>query len=103
MRRQNELDLVLFTGGAQQVQRGQVIVHVAVGRVDHRGAAVEDVVAAEQQSVFEQHQADMVGRVAGRVQHQQGVRDAFLAELQALAVGQGAVRHELAVGACGRR
>ena len=54
-------------GGGERVQRIQVGRHVAVGRIDHRGAAVEDVVAREQQAVFQQHQAQVVGGVAGRV------------------------------------
>ena len=47
--------------------------HVAIGRVDDGGAAVEDVVAAEQQAVFLQHQAHVVGRMAWGVDDLQGV------------------------------
>ena len=43
--RGNEFNAVLLAGLGQQVQRVQVVVHVAVWRVDHGGAAVEDVVA----------------------------------------------------------
>ena len=73
VRRQDEVHLVLGAGQAQAVERIQVGAHVAVRRVDHGGAAVEDVVAAEQQTVFEQQQAQVVGRVAGRVDHLQGM------------------------------
>ena len=61
--------------GVEPVQRIQVVGHVAVGRVDHRGAAVQDVVAAEEQAIFPQQQAYMVGRVAGCVDDLQGVGD----------------------------
>ncbi len=65
--REDELHIVLFAGRQQCVQRLQVVTHMAVRRVDHRGAAVQDVVAREQQPVFHQQQADMVGGMAGGV------------------------------------
>ena len=61
--------------GIEPVERVEVVGHVAVGRVDHGGAAVEDVVPAEQQAVFAQDQAQMVGCVAGGVHHLQGMGD----------------------------
>jgi len=73
VRWQDEAHLVLRTGSSQPVQRVEVGAHVAVRRIDHGGAAVEDVVAAEQQPVFEQQQAQVIGRVAGRVEHHQGM------------------------------
>ncbi len=65
---------MLRAGGAQQVQGFQVQRHVAVGRVNHGRAAAQNVVAAEQQLVFQQHQAQVVGSVARCVQHLQRVR-----------------------------
>ncbi len=72
---QDELHVVLGAQGVEPVERVQVVGHVAVGRVDHGGAAVEDVVAAEQQAVFAQEQAQVVGGVAGGVHHLQGMGD----------------------------
>ncbi|MNL66897.1 hypothetical protein D3C87_1914300 [compost metagenome] len=75
MRGQDELHAVFGAHRMKPVQRIQVVGHVAVRRVDHRGAAVQDVIAAEQQIVFFQHQAQVVGRMAGRVDHLQGMGD----------------------------
>ncbi|MDT4873592.1 hypothetical protein FQZ97_1088460 [compost metagenome] len=52
VRGQDEVDTVRLAQPVQLVQRFEVGAHVAVGRVDHGGAAVEDVVAREQQAVF---------------------------------------------------
>ena len=60
------------------------MVHVAVRRIDHRGAAVQDVIAAEQQAVFHQHQAQVIGGMAGRVDDFQRV----LAQRQLLSMAQ---------------
>ena len=73
VRGQDEFNRVCFTGKAELVKRVEVVVHVPVRRVNHGGAAVQDVVATEQQAVFQQHQAQVVGRVTWRVQHSQGV------------------------------
>ena len=81
---------------AQQVQRVQVVVHIAIGRIDHGGAAIEDVVAAKEQAVFFEHEADMIGRMAGRVQGAQGVLVFALSQHQALAVGQCPIGREFA-------
>ena len=67
VRGQDEIDVVFGAGGGQVVERLQVVVHVAIGRVHDGGAAVQDVVAAEQQAVLHQHQAQVVGGVAGGV------------------------------------
>ena len=91
---QDEFDVQLLAGLCQQVERVQVVCHVAIGRVDDGGAAVQDMVAREQQAVFDQHQAQVVGRMAGCVQHLQGV----LGQLELLAMGQGPVRGELTAG-----
>jgi len=66
---------VLGADRIQPVQRIQVVGHVAVRRVDHRGAAVQDVVTTEQQRVFHQQQAQVVGRMAWGVDHLQGMGD----------------------------
>ena len=68
-RRQDEFDAVFLACGAQNVQRIEVGRHVAVGWIDHRGAAVQDRVTAKQQAVFEQNKAQAGGSVARRVQH----------------------------------
>ena len=71
--RQDEFHAVLHASGMQQVQRIEVMRHIAVGRIDDGGAAVEDMVARKQHAVLRHQQTHMVGRVAGRVQRQQGV------------------------------
>ena len=73
VRRQDEADAVLVAGLSQAVQRIKVGAHIAIGWINHGGAAVEDVVAAEQQAVFEQQQAQVVGGMARGVDHHQGV------------------------------
>jgi hypothetical protein len=75
VRGQDELHAVFGAGCVEPVERVEVVGHVAVGRVDDGRAAVEDVVAAEQQAVFPQQQAQVVGRVARRVHHLQGMGD----------------------------
>jgi len=67
----------------QQVQRIKVIVHVAVGRIDHCGAAVQNMIAREQQAVFQKCQTQMIGRMSWGVQDFQAV----LADLQNFAMG----------------
>ncbi|VDO17975.1 unnamed protein product, partial [Brugia timori] len=57
VRRQDEADVVLRAFAQQPVERVDVGGHVAVGRVDHRRAAVEHVVAGEQQPILLEHQA----------------------------------------------
>ena len=52
--RGQEFDPLRCAQRIERVERIQVVAHVAVGRVDHGGAAVEDVVAAEQRGVFAQ-------------------------------------------------
>ena len=74
MRRQDEINAVRVAGLLQPIQRIQVGGHFAVGRANDGGAAVEDVVARKKQTVFDQHQADMVGGVAGRKNYLQCVR-----------------------------
>ena len=71
VRGQDELHVVLLAQGQQGVQRIQIVGHVAIGRVDHCGAAVQDVVAREQQTIFHQQQAKVVGGVARCVHHLQ--------------------------------
>jgi hypothetical protein len=66
-------DVVVGAGLRQCVKRFDVVGHVAVRRVDDGGAAIQYVVAAEQQAVFHQHQAHVVGSVAGGVHHLQGM------------------------------
>ena len=73
--RQDELHAVRLAGSVQRVERIEVVGHVAVGRVNDGGAAVQHMVAAEQQGVFHQQQAQVVGRVARGVDHLQGVGD----------------------------
>ena len=75
VRGQDEFHAVFGEQGVQPVQRIEVVGHVAVGRVDDGGAAVQDVVAAEEQGVFHQQQAQVVGCVAGGVDGLQGVGD----------------------------
>ena len=69
--RGDKFNLVRVAGVTQAVQRIEVGIHVAVGRVNHRCAAIQNVVAAEQNAVFEQHQAQVVGGMPGRVYHLQ--------------------------------
>ena len=73
--RQNEVDGVLNAGSTQHIERIQISRHVAIGRVNDRGAAVEDVVATEQQAVLHQHQAEVVGGVAGGVDDLEGMEN----------------------------
>ncbi len=53
-------------------QAGEVLVQVAVGRADDDRRSVHHVVAGEQQGVLVDQPAQVVGRVAGRVQRPQG-------------------------------
>ncbi len=83
--RQDEFQPVFRTGRGQPVERRQVVAHVAVGRRDDGGAAVEHMVAAEQQAVVGQQQAQVVGGVARHVDDAQimglcrpGERDVLL-------------------------
>ena len=69
--RQDESHLHLRALGRQHIQRMQVVAHMAIRRVNHRGTAVQYVVTGKQQSVLFQQQAHMVGRVAGRKDHTQ--------------------------------
>ena len=55
----------------QQAQRLQVGLHVAVGRVDHHRRALHQMVAGEQQLLLLQQIAQMVRRMARRVDHAQ--------------------------------
>ena len=73
VRWQDEVDLVRVAGIGELVQRVEVGVHLAIGRVDDGRAAVQYVVARKQQAVFHQHQAHMVGRMAGRENNLQSV------------------------------
>ena len=70
---QNMLDVVLRTDGAEHIKRVQIIPHMPIGRIDHGGAAVQNMVAAEQQAVLDQHQANVVGGVSGRMDDLQGM------------------------------
>ena len=72
----------------QQPQAREVGGHVAVGRIDHDGRALHEVVAGKEQPLALLEKAELVGRVARRVQDAQ--REA--GDLQALAV------RELAIG-----
>ena len=56
----------------QAVERCQVLGHVAVGRADHDRRALHDVVAREQQPLLVEEVAEVVGRVAGRVDGGEG-------------------------------
>ena len=78
---QDEARFVRGAGGVELVERIEIGRHVAIGRVDDGGAAVQDVVAAEQQAVFFEQQAQVVGRVAGRVDDAQGMGDLALRRL----------------------
>src|SRR5690606_2317539 len=78
VRRQDVVDRLL----AQPLQRLHVGMHVAVGRADHHGRAVHDVLARAQQPVFLEQQADMVRLVPWRMQYAQG----GVADLDAVAV-----------------
>ena len=73
MRRQDEVDLMRVAGAGEPVQRIEVGAHLAIGRIDDGRAAVEDVVAGEQQAILDQHQADMVGGVPGGEKNLQSV------------------------------
>ena len=42
MRRQNEFDALTGSQSDQHVQRMDVVAHVAIGRIDDRGAAIQD-------------------------------------------------------------
>ncbi|MNT46313.1 hypothetical protein D3C72_1829470 [compost metagenome] len=95
---QDEAHIARLAGICQLFQRREVQTHVAIGRIDHGGAAVEDVVAAQQQAVFFQHQAHMVGRMAGGVDGAQGVAVGGairVAQHQCGAIGQLTVWREL--------
>ena len=69
--RQDESHLHLGALGRQHVQRMQVVAHMAIRRVNHRGTAVQNVVTGKEQSVLFQQQAHMVGRVAWCKDHTQ--------------------------------
>jgi len=55
----------------QSLQGGQIIGHVAVGRMNHRGALPENIIAAEQDFVAAFVKAAVAGFVARGVQHVQ--------------------------------
>ena len=95
---QDQTNVVAGASCQQFVQRVQVAAHVAVGRADDGGAAIEHMVAAEQQAVFFQHQAQVVGRVARRVDGAQAVGDAATLQHQTLAIGEFAFGAKAAVG-----
>ena len=92
VRGQNMADVALLAGCGQHIERIEVGRHVAIGRVHHGGAAIQDVVAAEQQAVLFQHQAQMVGSMAGGVDDAQGVAGICCGRVstqgQAFAIGQ---------------
>ena len=69
--RQDESHLHLGALGCQHIQRMQVVTHMTIRRVNHRGTAVQYVVTRKQQSVLFQQQAHVIGRVAGRKDHTQ--------------------------------
>ena len=96
VRGQDEFDVILLTRGSQFVQRGEVVVHVAVGRIHDGGAAVQDMVAAQEQPVFFQHQTQVIGCMAGRVHHAQRVRRIVALQHQQFAVIEFAIRRERA-------
>ncbi len=103
VRRQNELHAKCGAGVMQQVQRIQVIPHVAIGRVNHGRAAVQDVVTRKQQPVFFEQQANMVGCVARCVDGLQCVYGCIAlrrGQDQALTMCKRCVGHEVAIGAC---
>ena len=68
MGRQEELHLVLGTHRIQIRQALQVLGHIAIGRIDDGGAAIEDVVPRKEQAIFNQQQAQMVAGMARGVQ-----------------------------------
>ena len=68
--------------------------HVAVGRTDHDGGALHDVVAGEEHPLLLQQVAQVVRRVAGRVH---GAEDE-LGGLDGVAVGQGPIDLEPVTG-----
>jgi len=72
----------------QRIERSEVLAHVAVGRTDDDRRALHDVIAREEQLLFFEQIAELVGRVSRRVQHSEratGRRDP-------LTVSQGCVR-----------
>jgi ATP-dependent Clp protease ATP-binding subunit ClpA len=73
VRGQDVLHVQRCAGLVQAVQRIQVVAHVAIRRVNHRGAAVQYVIAREQKPIFFQHKTDVVGRMAGRENRPQRV------------------------------
>ena len=48
------------------IKRAELLAPVAVRRIDDRRRSVEHMVAAEQQPVFLQKEAQMIGRMPGR-------------------------------------
>ena len=59
-------------GVAHPGQAGEVLVQVTVGWADHDRRSVHDVVAREQQGVLLDQPAQVIGRVAGRMQRAAG-------------------------------
>ena len=86
----------------QLIQRSQVINHVAVWRTDHGGAAVQDVVAAEQQRILFQQKTQVVGRMAGREDGLQCMRNFAVwplsSQRNALSITQRNIGFETAIG-----
>ena len=73
MRGQDELHIKALAVFVQQIQRLQVVRHVAIGRRNDGGAAVKNMVAAKEQAVFFEQDAQMIGRMPRRVNKAQGV------------------------------
>jgi len=52
MRRQDGVEALAL----EALERGEIVAHVAIGRCDHRGGPVQDVIARQQQLVFLEQQ-----------------------------------------------
>ena len=74
----------------EPLERGEIVRHVAIGRIDHDGRALHDVVAGEQQVLLFEQEAELVRCVARRVQHAQGRTGNF----KTSAFNQFMIRHE---------
>ena len=50
----------------QRSERAQIVSHIAIGRKNHRSRALKDMISREQQFLFGQQTADVVGHMTGR-------------------------------------
>jgi len=51
---------------AQLVERSHIVAHIAIGRPNHCGGPCHDMIAREEQLLFLQRKAQMIGGMAGR-------------------------------------